>query len=232
MLMLLTLLVDSSYSQDLSFFRSTEQFLKKYVIAGKVDFKRLDRNAENLDSLIAQIDTMDLGGQTDDFKKAFYINAYNLLIIYGVLQEYPVASPLDIEGFFKERKFSIAGSELTLDELEFNVLFESYRDLRLHFILNCGAKSCPTLFSEAVTPADLEEQLDFSTTMVMDRDDFVQIDHINNQIKVSKIFEWYRSMFETDGMTIRKFINHNRFETLPSAYKIVFDEYDWSLNEL
>ncbi|MEP4670570.1 MAG: DUF547 domain-containing protein, partial [Cyclobacteriaceae bacterium] len=126
---------------------------------------------------------MDLGDKSDDFQKAFYINTYNLLIIHGVLQEYPVASPLDIQGFFKERKFSIAGSMFTLDELEFNVLFNRYRDLRLHFILNCGAKSCPTLYSEAVTPEELEEQLDFSTTMVMDRDDFVQIDHANDQIK-------------------------------------------------
>ncbi|MEP4982729.1 MAG: DUF547 domain-containing protein [Cyclobacteriaceae bacterium] len=232
LLTLSTLLLDKSFSQDLSFFRSTEQFLKTYVIAGKVDFKSLDYNSESLDSLITQIDTMALDDRSDDFKKAFYINAYNLLVIHGVLQAYPVASPLDIEGFFTERKFRVAGINLTLDELEFKVLFNSYKDLRLHFILNCGAKSCPTLFSDAITPSELEEQLNFSTAMVMDRDDFVNIDHANDQIKVSRIFEWYGDMFEEYGMPIRKFIDHNRFETLPGSYEIVFDEYDWSLNEL
>ncbi|MFY0601420.1 MAG: DUF547 domain-containing protein [Cyclobacteriaceae bacterium] len=222
----------NAIGQSENFFDTTDRFLKQYVDEGKVDYKSLVNNRSLLDSLIVGVSQMNLNDSSDAFKKAFYIDSYNLLVIKGVLDNYPISSPLDVKGFFKEKKQIVANTEMTLDELEFGVLFNLYRDLRFHFVLNCGAKSCPTLFSRAIRPDGLESQLNFSTIMVMDRDDFVLIDYANDKVIVSRIFEWYRDMFEDGGTTIRRFINDHRFETLPSGYEIVFDEYDWRLNQL
>lgn len=224
-------LLTIAQAQEKTFFESTDAFLKAYVVEGGVNYTLLFENRTSFDSLINDIEKMNLEGKTDSFKKAFYINSYNLLVIKGVLDQYPVSSPLDIEGFFKELEFTVAQEQTTLDDLEFGILFNQFRDLRLHFILNCGAKSCPTLFSKAINELEVEDQLKFSTAMVMNRDDFVKIDHENKQVVVSKIFDWYKDMFEKDGATIRRFVNSNRFESLPITYDIVFDEYDWSLNE-
>lgn len=213
------------------FFERADRFLKTYVKSGKVNYKSILREPALLDSLVADIATMDLSNQPASFQKAFYINAYNLLVINGVVKYYPIESPIKVVGFFNKNTHQVAGMRTTLDDLEFRYLFSIDRDLRLHFVLNCGAASCPTLYSEAITPEDVEEQLRFSTQMVMDRDDYVWVDPKTKKVRVSKIFEWYKDMFEADGQSIRNFINYNRFVSVPNDYAIEFMDYDWTLNE-
>jgi hypothetical protein len=225
-------LIGHTFAQNAGFFDNTDRFLKQYVKNGRVNYTSLKQNSALLDSLVTQIGQMNIVGISDTYKQAFYINAYNLLIVHSVLQKYPISSPQKIAGFFDEKKHKVAGGLYTLNELEFDLLFSKYKDLRFHFALNCGAISCPTLYAEAFNPKELNEQLNFNTKMVMDRDDYVRIDHANKQIHVSKIFEWYKEMFDVNGGSIRRFINHNRFDLLPNDYVIVFDDYDWALNDL
>ncbi len=215
-----------------TFFDQSDRFFKTYVKAGKVDYKTLKNEPHLLDSLVSEIGKANLKDKPVLYRKAFYINAYNLLVIKGVAERYPVKSPIAVEGFFQTVKFRVAGESISLDELEFQRLFPLDRDLRLHFVLNCGATSCPTLYSEAIRPEEINSQLNYSTQMVMDRDDYVFVDAKTKKIRVSKIFEWYRDMFEAGGQSIRTFINQNRFVTLPSGYEIEFMEYDWTLNEV
>lgn len=232
-LIYLLFLVNTTYAQEKTFFNSCDLFIKNFVVEGKVNYQGIiETGSDSLNDLIEKIGKMELEGEEDAFKKAFYINAYNLLVINAIVGQYPISSPLTIEGFFKEKKHLVAGQQVTLDQLEFDILFKDHKDIRLHFVLNCGAKSCPTLFSGAIFPQLIESQLQFSATMVMDRDDFVHIDHENDRIWVSRIFEWYRDMFEEDSGSIRTFVDDNRFESLPAGYEIHFLEYDWSLNSL
>ena len=213
-------------------FLKTDACLKTYVREGKVDYKRLKINSASFDSLILEYQEFDLKGRSNAFRKAFYINAYNLMVIHGILKAYPVGSPKAIVGCFDQIKVKVAQEYLTLDQLEFERLFSSQADPRLHFALNCAAMSCPTLFSEAFMPDKVDEQLDFCQTMVMDRDDYVFVDRKERVVKVSKIFEWYGEMFEEASGSLRQYINENRFVTIPRNYEIVFMEYDWRLNEL
>lgn len=217
---------------DNPFFDQADRFFKTYVKSGKVDYRSLVKDTRLLDSLVTSIGSYELRNQPKAVQKAFYVNAYNILVIKGVADRYPIESPIKVDGFFKEIKFNVAGRSITLDQLEFNNLFVLDRDLRLHFVLNCGATSCPTLYSEAILPEKINDQLDYSTQMVMDRDDYVFVDHKSKTVKVSKIFEWYKDMFEADGQSIRTFINYNRFISIPASYPIVFMEYDWTLNQV
>lgn len=232
MSLLLTFVCLAFFQAPETFFDQSDRFFKTYVKAGKVDYKTLMKEPQLLDSLVIEIGKANLKDKPIPYKKAFYINAYNLLVIKGVADRYPVKSPIAVEGFFKTIRFRVAGESLSLDELEFQRLFPLDNDLRLHFVLNCGATSCPTLYSEAIRPEEINDQLNYSTQMVMDRDDYVFVDSKAKKIRVCKIFEWYKEMFESGGQSIRTFINQNRFVTLPSGYEIEFMEYDWTLNEV
>lgn len=224
-------LATTAQAQNAGFFDRSDRFLKEFVKGGKVKYTALTKDHDLLDSLVLQIGKMSVANTSSAYQQAFYINAYNLLIIHSVLQKYPVSSPQAIDGFFDKTKFLIAGKYYTLNELEFDVLFNNFKDLRFHFALNCGAVSCPTLYSQAFNPVELEDQLRFNTKMVMDRDDYVKVDHPKQTIYVSKIFEWYKNMFEAEGSNIETFISHNRFDPLPKNYKIAFFNYDWRLND-
>ena len=76
-------------------------------------------NPEALDQLVVSIAEFYLNNQSEDYFTAFYINAYNVLVIKQVVDNYPINSPKDVTGFFDERKFTVAGEELTLDQIEF-----------------------------------------------------------------------------------------------------------------
>ena len=220
-----------TFAQNSEFFDRADRFFMKYVKMGKVNYSELFNNREILDSLLTNIDEMDPAWNSEAFEKAFYINAYNILVIKTVLDYYPISSPKDVDGFFDKVEHQVAGNSITLDELEFEYLFAKYKDPRLHFVLNCAASSCPTLYNRAIRPVDIDDQLNFSTLMVIDRNDYVKVDHEKKVIRVSKIFDWYREMFEDQYSSVREFINFNRFTTLPDDYEIHFMQYDWSLND-
>ncbi len=200
------------------------------MINNRLNYQLVKEEPALLDSLVQMIEGMNTNTLIENEYLAFYINAYNLLVIKGVTERYPISNMQDIEGFFSDLRFNVAGETLTLDEIEFEKLFKKNADPRFHFVLNCGAYSCPTLSNEAMKPEELEAQLNFAIQIVMDRDDYVLIDHESRAVYVSKIFDWYQKDFTENG-TIRQFINQHRFVSIPQEYDIKYMEYDWRLND-
>lgn len=200
------------------------------MVNNRLNYGLIKEEPQQLDSLVKIIGNM----QVDTLSKyeylAFYINACNLLVIKGVVDRYPVTNIQEIDGFFSDLQFQVAGESITLDKIEFEKLFKKNPDPRFHFVLNCGAYSCPTLSNEAMIPNELEDQLNFAIQIVMDRDDYALIDHDTQSMYVSKIFDWYRKDFTQNG-TIRQFINEHRFVSIPQTYDIKFMEHDWHLND-
>jgi len=154
-----------------------------------VDYKSIYNDPLALNEVISEISNYELSQSTRQDQIAFYINAYNLMVIHSVVKFYPIQSPMDVKGFFTDYQYRVAGELLTLNQIEFEKLFGQFHDVRYHFILNCAAKSCPTLYAEAIRSENLEAQLVFSLLTVIDRDDYVQINHRNKQVELSKIFE-------------------------------------------
>lgn len=215
-----------------SFFEGVNIFLINNVENGRINYNALKFNDQNLSGLTEQVASMDLTDKSDDFKLAFYINAYNLLVIYQVLDKYPINSPMEVRGFFKERKFKVAGEDLTLDEIEFDRIFEPYQDPRIHFALGCAAKSCPFLYDNAFTPQHIQEQLEFRAQLIIDLPSYVDVDEKRKTVTFNKIFNWYEDQFVDNAGSLIDFVNKYRFYKVPKDYKIQFQEYDWSLNRL
>ena len=77
---------------------------------------------------------------SDDQKKAFWLNAYNALVMQTVINHYPIRgtaknypanSIRQIPGAFEKTAHAIAGKQLTLDQIETTVLAELQRSARL-----------------------------------------------------------------------------------------------------
>lgn len=205
-------------------------FLNLYVEEGMVDYSAIKEQPQSLSPLIEQIASFPIANYTPIEQKAFWINAYNLLVIHQVLQNYPISSPQLVTGFFDRNKFRVAGVEMTLNDLEKEKLLKIYRDARLHFVLVCAAKGCPPLANKAYRPDQLEEQLDQRTRLALNDPNFLQIKDSKKRIGLSELFQWYWTDFEDAG-GIRDFINLYRNEPLPADYKITYESYDWQLND-
>lgn len=226
---LLVLIASPSFAQN--FTTAADAFLKKHVTNGSVAYSKIKQNMAEIESLYTQIGEQKFDGMDDANKKAFYINAYNLVVIYWVAKHYPLKSPLDDSGFFDRVKHKVAGEEMTLNSLEIKKLLAVYKDPRIHFALACAAKSCPPLASFAYTSANLEKQLGERTTLAVNNPTWLKVNAAQKKVELSKIFEWYKKDFLAAAKTEIEWINLYRKEKIPADYAVGFYEYNWALNE-
>lgn len=183
---------------------------------------------------------------TDAAKKAFWINVYN-----GYTQATLRAAPGQYKNrnaFFKRKALRIAGQELSLDEIEHGFLRRSrikwslgylgkpfpsktekalrvaMRDYRVHFALNCGAKSCPPV--AFYNDAQLDGQLELATRAYLSGES--TYDAARNTVSVPKILGWFRADFG-GKKGIRSLLEKVGIVPAGSDPTIHFNKYDWTL---
>lgn len=213
---------------DATFFKSADGFLKRHVQQNLFDYKGASSDPK-LAQLIKMVESADLTDLNSETKQAFYINAYNLLVIQAAIEEYPIKSVLEVKGFFDTKKHLVAGEKITLNTLEKERLFKLKKDARFHFVLVCGALSCPPLASFAYTPALLENQLESRTKLALNDPNFIRSSR--KQVQLSKIFQWYAKDFGGSNGTIIEFINMYRLQKISAGAEIGYYEYNWMIND-
>lgn len=214
-----------------TFTAEADVFFKKFVVDGKVNYAAVKKDATSIQALTTKIGSMNLADAPDDSKKAFYVNAYNLLVIQAVANLYPLQTVMAKPGFFDKTLHQVAGEKLALNDLEKKKLLEPYRDARLHFVLVCAAVSCPPLASFAYTPDQINMQLDNRTKLALNNPAFIRVNTSKQQVQVSKIFDWYKTDFLKNNQPILAFINTYRQNKIPENYQFNYYEYDWNLNK-
>ena len=213
------------------FCRLSNFYFKKYVHNGLVNYQNANKNPSELKALYQLIRQVDLSEATEKELKAFYINAYNILVIYQISEIYPIKTPLDEKGFFSAKKHLIGGQELTLDELEKDKMIKEFKDSRFHFVLSCAAVSCPKLANFAYQPEDVEKLLEERTMIALNDTNFVKVDRASKKVILSKVFDWYRGDFGQTNSAILSYVNKYRENKIPSDFTVSFYEYNWTLNE-
>lgn len=227
LLISLGFLSPDAYSQD--FFEQTDAFLTRNVQNGKVNYASI--NQQSMDDLLSQVRKFQLTGEKST-DLAFYINAYNILVIHSVLQSGNIKSPLDVDGFFDKRTHAVAGKSLTLNQIENEIIRPTYQDARIHFVLVCGALGCPRIQSKAFKPQTLDRQLAESSRIALNDPEFVRVSNDQSKVELSEIFKWYAEDFGADINAAVSYINQYRSTPIPSSYTADFYTYDWTLNGL
>ncbi len=227
---LLLLSVPAAAMDFEEFFRSGDAFFKAHVENGAIDYAQVKAAPENLNALTDFISSASLSGQSADVQKAFYLNAYNLLVVKGIIAAYPVGSPMDISGFFDKKQYLVAGEKVTLNDIENEKIRPVYQDARIHFALVCAAKGCPKIPDYAFTPEKLDEQLDARTKKALNDPYFIRPQ--KKEVQVSEIFKWYRVDFADTDKGVIEFINQYRQEKLDPRAKLGYYTYDWKLNDV
>ena len=225
------------------------------------DYAHLKLTAEwrRLRDETARLRTVDLKSlETSASKTAFWINVYNVLVSDGIVSLKVKGSVMKSPGFFKKACYDIGGSLFTLEEIEHGILrgnrppevggkplfkpqdpriacLVSECDPRVHFALNCGARSCPMVH---VYEADkLDQQLNSAASSFINGSD-VRLEESKKLIFLSQIFEWYAGDFGANSGEVLEFVA--RFLHEPTKSKVLASRkqlsirylpYDWSLVE-
>ena len=239
-LILVFLFTQIGWSQTTDYVKISEDFIQSVKVS--------DGNAEKLVTIIAKANETELLRQlkNDDYKKAFFINLYNGFTNYS-LKKNP--SQYKNRGeFFKSEQFIIAGNKVSLDLIEHGFLRKSsvklsmgklskifppniekkYRvdkiDYRIHFALNCGAKSCPAVF--AYDSKDINEQLDKATKSYMIAN--ASYDKTKNILFVPSLMSWFRGDFG-NKKGILKICTDLKIIPKDTDPKLEYNTYDWTL---
>jgi len=229
---LVALLMTFSLSaQDLeTFFSKTNTFLGEHVKNGKVAYADINKDPSGLNELLKIAEGITVKVSDAKNYQAFWINAYNLSVIKGIIDNYPTKSPLDDKGFFDKTTYSLAGKNITLNHIENKLLRAKFNDARFHFVLVCGALGCPPLVNKAYMPNTLEAQLETQTKIAINGS-FLKVNTKKKTVEVSEIMKWYKDDFTKDGMSEIDFINKYRTEQITDKFKFSYFTYNWSLNK-
>ncbi|RKE98415.1 DUF547 domain-containing protein [Ichthyenterobacterium magnum] len=230
-ILIIVFLVSSlGFAQDMNtFFSKADSFFETNVSNGKVAYSKIHAKQDALNELLSLAKGIKVSESDSKTYQAFWINAYNLSVIKGIIDNYPTNSPLDNDGFFDKTKYSLAGKEVTLNTIENKLLRAKFKDARFHFVLVCGAIGCPPLINKAYLPDTLEAQLEAQTIKALNGS-FLKVNVKKKRVAGSEILKWYKEDFVQNGSEI-DFINRYRKEKIPNNYKLTYFTYNWTLNK-
>lgn len=141
--------------------KAWELVLEKHHQDGGLEYAALQLDRQDLDIFLGSLEDTESSALEVENQIAFWINAYNAVVIFHVLERCPeLDSVKDVDGFFDELRYPIAGQHLTLDEIEGNE--RALGDARVHVAVVCASTSCPDLRSEPYRGEELDAQLEDS----------------------------------------------------------------------
>ena len=215
------------------------------------DFMYAAKTGEETSNFIAKLKQMGMDElreaiKTDDEKKAFWINLYNAYTQVSLKknpEQYKKRSQ-----FFGGKQIEIAGHSFSLDDIEHGILRRSSikwslgyfkklfpgqtekqlrvdrLDYRLHFALNCGAKSCPPI--AFYKPETINQQLELATKAYLRGE--AEYDETTNTVKLPTLMSWFRRDFGGKKKMIELL---KPLSVIPADKnpKIKFKDYDWTL---
>jgi hypothetical protein len=221
----------------------------EYVEVSKSFLTKL-KNKQDASSIVNTYEKFvlaDLAEAVDqqDEKLAFWVNTYNAFIQYLLTND---PSLFDDRGaFFTKKRINIAGIMMSFDDLEHGIIRDSRvklglgvlkkwcppkfekmlrindRDGRVHFALNCGAKTCPpvAIFDDR----EVDKQLDIIASRYLKTVTTVE----GETITTSPLFSWFRGDFG-GKKGIKSLLKKYGIIDSVKGVKIKYGPYDWTLS--
>jgi hypothetical protein len=225
---------------------AVDSLLRRHVKGDGVDYrawKARPRDRAALAAYLARVAAADTSGWTRGEQMALWINAYNALTLERVLSAWPVTSITKIRptlgvlpgnGVWKE-KHRVARADVSLDDIEHQTLRRHFADPRIHFALNCAARSCPPLRGRAYSGPGLDAELEAATRRFIGSLRYNAIAP-GKPWALSKIFEWYGEDFVAAAGSVPAFVVRylppgRARDVDPARVRWTSKPYDWSLNE-
>ena len=195
--------------------------------AGNVNYGNLKKVKPLLVAYIDQLaDFSDINSRSYEEKLVFWINLYNASTLALILESYPIKSIKDIENGkpWDKRFIKVGKTFYSLNDIENEIIRKKFGEPRIHFALNCGAKSCPPLANTAFTKENLLILLEKQTKSFINSN---ENDISAKACKISSIFDWYAADFGD----VRQFLNRYSSVQTNADAAISYKSYNWALNE-
>lgn len=230
------LTIDNKWYQD---------FLSKYVYTNQegINLVRYSQvtpsDKKALESYLGYLSKIKIAQYNKDEQLAYWINLYNALTIYTVLNHMPTTSitKIKLSGFFSigpwdAKLIKIENKELSLNDIEHRIIRPIWHDSRTHYALNCASMSCPNIQKTPFNGQKINQMLNEAAVTYVNSPRAVTIkDH---KLILSSIYNWYDTDFAPNKKgviaEISKFAYPRLKQQLVKFNEADKYEYDWSLN--
>jgi hypothetical protein len=235
--------------------RNTTSHGMDYAVA------RTDPSFLDLEEASCAVQCVDMSVMDDATKLAFGINLYNVMIKHAFIKVGIPETGSQRSEFYDGVCYNVGGHTLSFNALEHGVLRANTRhpyqlmapfgasdkrkalavstiDPRIHFALNCGAKSCPPV--SRYTPEAIMEELRIAAMSFCEDDSNVCIHEDTMELDLSMLLKWYRSDFCSSASMLPErvltFLRGKKKDTLQrmvdskGTIKIKYLTYDWGTN--
>ncbi len=203
-----------------------------YATMSEAQFTELTQYVESLENA-------DVSLFTKAQQKAFWINLYNALTVKTIVAHYPIKSIKDISfgllsfGPWDEELVKVSDKELSLNDIEHEILRPIFEDSRIHYAVNCAAIGCPNLQTDAFTAENTESLLDQAAKQFINHPRGVRVE--DDELVLSSIYNWYEEDFGEDEEEviehIKQFAKPELVEQLTRIDEVEDYQYDWCLNQ-
>ncbi|MDQ2980548.1 MAG: DUF547 domain-containing protein [Acidobacteriota bacterium] len=217
--------------------RAWARVLSKHVNdKGQIDFAGIARDPSDLAAYLSWVarvspDSTPESFSTSEAKLAYYVNAYNGLAMYDVIHSnFPAKIDKVKKTFFYTNRFEMGGRYVSLYGLE-NSTIRPIGDPRVHFALNCMARSCPRLPRQPFSADTLNAAFDREARYFFAEERNVSLEPAKKTVRVSQILQFYEKDFLTKAPSLIAYANMYRNEKIPADWKVEFIPYDWTLNK-
>lgn len=216
---------------------------------GRVDYAALARDRTTLDRYLSSLERVSPDSSAAIFatpadQLAYWINAYNAIVVAGVLARGVDTASVWGDGFFGIGFFTVdrvrlGGRRMSLKALEDDIVRARFRDPRVHAALNCASIGCPRLPRRAFEGANLTTDLDAAMREFVSEARNCRVDLAARTVWLSRIFAWFEDDFVgfekergTPGPTVIDYVNRYRADDaqIPPGLRVRFAEYDKRLN--
>ncbi|WP_316013586.1 DUF547 domain-containing protein [Roseobacter sp. HKCCA0434] len=202
---------------------------------GVARFDYAGADAGALERVVARLSAIDPRGLTPDAAFAYWANLYNAVTLLVVTRNWPVDSIRRIDGSlfspgpWSEKRVRMAGTDLSLDDIEHEIMRPVFADPRVHYAVNCASIGCPNLRAEPWRAAGLEAALDAAARAYVNHPRGAAVGR--DGLVVSSIYHWFDEDFGgTDAGVIAHLGRYADDPVIGAASRIADHRYDWSVN--
>lgn len=240
-----------------------DALLDLHVRDGLVYYRALQGDRARLNRYIGSLNAPAIASGylkwSDDQKKAFWLNAYNALVLQTVVSHYPIRgaakayppnSIRQIPGAFEKTAHMVAGKLVTLDQIETTALAE-FDDPRVYLALGRGAVGSGRLRSEAFGAKAVDTQLAQTKAQFAVTPRWAKVQLLAGKVSISPILSWRAAAFikeyADDSFDLPKrepleravigFLRPHLLESeeefiKKNTFQLTYEPFDWRLNDL
>ncbi len=187
-------------------YRAYSALLRSVVREPRVDYQQLQRRAADLravEAVFGGVRPEELARWTREQQMAFWSNAYNVFTLRAIVDHFPIRGSFfslgprnsirQISGVWDTLKWTVAGRQVTLDDIEHKILRPTFQEPLVHFAVNCASVSCPVLAAEPYRAPVLRQQLEAAARKYLASPLGLVVN--GTTVSVSSIFKWYGDDF-------------------------------------